>query len=366
MREHGAAEPALASTLTHGRAPTVAVALPMPCPTLARALLAALVAALTLLSAVFAPGTDALAHAPGGTRAPSAPRSGGVEYGVATLSSTPRPEIARLSVPRSARAGAPPAVVLRIEEPGVGTVYVRAAITSLRTRAAVVVTTLGWVHTGRDVVVRWPAHSHLSPGTYHVSVTARDHHGGTLLRRAHASGVAALTVTAVTPPAAPPVPPAPVPSPPLEVGVPTPAQTVADGAVFPVGGPHSYGDPFGAPRAGGRIHQGQDVLAAEGTPVLAPLGGVISSTSYQAGGAGYYLVEHTTVGFDFMFAHCVKESFTVAAMQTVGAGQQLCSVGQTGDATGSHLHFEMWVGGWQAAGGHPIDPLPYLQAWERR
>jgi murein DD-endopeptidase MepM/ murein hydrolase activator NlpD len=157
-----------------------------------------------------------------------------------------------------------------------------------------------------------------------------------------------------------------VPSVPVEAGVPTPAQTVADGSVFPVAAPHSYGDGFGAPRGGGRVHQGQDVLAAEGSPVLAPLRGVVSSTSYQAGGAGYYIVEHTTAGFDFMFAHCQQESFTVAANQTVAAGAQLCSVGQTGDATGPHLHFEMWVGGWQAAAGHPIDPLPYLQAWQGR
>ena len=75
---------------------------------------------------------------------------------------------------------------------------------------------------------------------------------------------------------------------------------------------------------------------------------------------------YNNIGFDLMYAHCQKESFTVAALQSVRAGQQLCSVGQTGDATGPHLHLEMWVGGWQAAGGHPIDPLPYLQAWERR
>ena len=153
---------------------------------------------------------------------------------------------------------------------------------------------------------------------------------------------------------------------PLEAGVPTPAQTLADGAVFPVAGPHSFGGPenrYGAPRSG-HIHEGQDVLAAEGTPDLAPLAGTITYTSFQAGGAGYYAVEHTLIGFDLMFAHCKAASLLVGTGQAVAAGQQLCQAGQTGDATGPHLHFEMWVGGWQAVGGHSIDPLPYLEAWE--
>ena len=53
-----------------------------------------------------------------------------------------------------------------------------------------------------------------------------------------------------------------------------------------------------------------------------------------------------------------------AAGQAVAAGQELCLAGHTGDATAPHLHFEMWVGGWYAPGGHTIDPLPYLEAWE--
>jgi murein DD-endopeptidase MepM/ murein hydrolase activator NlpD len=137
--------------------------------------------------------------------------------------------------------------------------------------------------------------------------------------------------------------------------------------VFPVSGAHNFGGPenrFGAPR-GAHTHQGQDVLTAEGTPILAPMAGTISWTSYQAGGAGYYAVEHTGVGFDFMFAHCQAGSLAVGNGQAVAAGAQLCSAGQTGDATTPHLHFEMWVGGWQASAGHPIDPLPYLEAWDR-
>ena len=57
-------------------------------------------------------------------------------------------------------------------------------------------------------------------------------------------------------------------------------------------------------------------------------------------------------------------SLAVAKEQTVSAGQTLCDAGQTGDATTPHLHFEMWVGGWRSAAGYPIDPLPYLEAWE--
>ena len=147
--------------------------------------------------------------------------------------------------------------------------------------------------------------------------------------------------------------------------MPSPAQSAAEGAVFPVQGTYSFGGPenrFGAPR-NGYYHQGQDVLTAEGTPDVAPYAGTITSATNQAGGAGYYLVEHTNVGFDFMFAHCEANSFAVKAEQTVTAGQLLCKAGQTGDATGPHLHFEMWPGGWHAAGVKPIDPLPYLEAW---
>jgi murein DD-endopeptidase MepM/ murein hydrolase activator NlpD len=203
----------------------------------------------------------------------------------------------------------------------------------------------------------------LGPGSYQVSLSAHDHHSGTLLYRAHSSGAAPLTVRA---PAQVPPPVAPSGAAP-ELGVPTPAQTAAAGAVFPVAGPHSFGgaeNRFGAPRQG-HVHQGQDVLTTEGTPIVAPMAGAILTTSYQASGAGYYAVERTNVGFDFMFAHCAPGSLAVSTGQAVSAGQALCQAGQTGSATTPHLHFEMWVGGWQAAGGLPIDPLAYLEAWDR-
>jgi murein DD-endopeptidase MepM/ murein hydrolase activator NlpD len=136
--------------------------------------------------------------------------------------------------------------------------------------------------------------------------------------------------------------------------------------VFPVVGPHSFGDSenrFGAPRAG-YTHQGQDVLAGEGLMVVTPLSGTIVTTAYQAAGAGWYAAEHTVDGLDFFYAHCQASSLAVSTGEAVSAGQAICKVGQTGDATGPHLHFEIWAGGWQAAGGRAIDPLPYLEVWD--
>jgi murein DD-endopeptidase MepM/ murein hydrolase activator NlpD len=135
--------------------------------------------------------------------------------------------------------------------------------------------------------------------------------------------------------------------------------------VFPVAGPHTYGDGFGAPR-NGYTHQGQDLAAAEGTPVVAPVAGAVSAVGDQPAGAGVYVVEKGADGHDFFFAHCQPASPRVLAGQPVAAGQPLCAVGRTGDATGPHLHFEVWVGGWRAGpASRPIDPLPLLRSWER-
>jgi murein DD-endopeptidase MepM/ murein hydrolase activator NlpD len=286
--------------------------------------------------------------------------------------SSPRPVVALLSVPKTAVTGRAPRVSLRIDEPAVASVDVQVSVDALSTHKPVAVANLGWVRTGRTLTVTWPTSATLMPGSYQVSVSAHDRRGMTLKRSARTSGEASLTVDAPTPaPVASPTPvspetPAPVPAPTAQAGVPTVAQTVADGAVFPVAGPHNFGGPenvFGAPRSG-YLHQGQDILTTEGTPVVVPLAGTILTTSYQEAGAGYYAVEETAIGFDFMFAHCQASSLAVSTGQDVAAGQALCRAGQTGDATAPHLDFEMWVGGWQAAGGRPINPLPYLEAWE--
>jgi len=136
---------------------------------------------------------------------------------------------------------------------------------------------------------------------------------------------------------------------------------------FPVAGTHNYGGPgarFGAPRSG-HTHQGQDVLAGEGTPLVAPHRGYIKYIGDQPGGAGIYIVMHASgTSYDFALMHLQPGSVRVHEGQGVKAGTRLGSVGHTGDASGPHLHFEVWVGAWQM-GGHPVDPLPLLRRWDR-
>jgi murein DD-endopeptidase MepM/ murein hydrolase activator NlpD len=136
-------------------------------------------------------------------------------------------------------------------------------------------------------------------------------------------------------------------------------------AVFPVRGRVDWGEAdarFGAARSG-HVHQGQDVIAAEGTPLVAPIAGTITWRAYQAAGAGYYVVLHGTDGRDYVFMHFADGSLVVDKGDVVTAGQRLGSVGATGDADGPHLHFEIWPAGWYADGSSPIDPLPDLMAW---
>jgi murein DD-endopeptidase MepM/ murein hydrolase activator NlpD len=135
--------------------------------------------------------------------------------------------------------------------------------------------------------------------------------------------------------------------------------------VFPVAGPYGFGGEdarFGAPRAG-HTHQGQDVTAARGTPVVAPYAGVVTWVRYQRGGAGHYVVLRADDEYDYVFMHLRRGSILVAAGQRVVAGEQLGQVGNSGRSFGAHLHFEVWTGGWFEKGGHPVDPLPLLQDW---
>jgi hypothetical protein len=135
------------------------------------------------------------------------------------------------------------------------------------------------------------------------------------------------------------------------------------GYVFPLHAHHTYGDGFGAPRSGHR-HQGQDVFASCGTPILAPRGGTVKGNKFQSAAGNYLVIDGANTGNDFFFAHLRSRS-PLQVGDHVFTGQRIGNVGDTGDAVGCHLHFEMWTPpGWYS-GGHPFDPRPFLKAWDR-
>jgi murein DD-endopeptidase MepM/ murein hydrolase activator NlpD len=145
------------------------------------------------------------------------------------------------------------------------------------------------------------------------------------------------------------------------------AQVQVRAHVFPLRGVFSYGGDdakFGAKR-NGHTHQGQDLMADEGTPIVAPRSGVVTYVEYQAGGAGWYVIlDGDAEDLDYAFMHLQEGSIAVHKGEHVDQGQRLGSVGHTGDAQGNHLHFEIWQGPW-FNGGHAVDPLPYLQQWQQ-
>jgi len=291
------------------------------------------------------PGARAQA---GGTAAPDT-EAGGAEYGTPArktpAAKSPRPLVATqfTVAPHVLQPGGAPArIAYRIDGPA-RKVRVRIEIVAAAGGAAVKRIRLGWKPTGVRRVTRWTlAEGDLPPGRYVARLHATDGLGHALRRTASASGRSSVSVA--SPPAAPVV--------------------VGDG-VFPVRGSYTFGSDearFGADR-GSHRHQGQDIMAAEGIPVVAPRAGYVRWKAYQADGAGHYLVVRGKDGRDYVFMHLRAGSATVAQDDAVTAGQIIGEVGNTGRSQGAHLHFEIWPDGWYVKGSEPIDPRPELDAW---
>lgn len=129
-------------------------------------------------------------------------------------------------------------------------------------------------------------------------------------------------------------------------------------AVFPVQGPYELWDGFG----GDRNHQGVDLGARCGTPLVAALPGRVSWRKYH-GRAGHYVgLDLDGSNVEILYMHLSSPS-PLRVGQRVEAGDTVGSVGDTGNARGCHLHFEYWIGkAW--LGGEAVDPLPHLREWE--
>ncbi|HVE67510.1 MAG TPA: M23 family metallopeptidase [Solirubrobacteraceae bacterium] len=204
---------------------------------------------------------------------------------------------------------------------------------------------LGRVRTGRVVTRRW-TRAGIAPGTYRLALRVVDGRGRSLARAATA------TITVKVRPR-----PRPRPAPAAD---PAPAPAPSGSGVFPIQGAHTWGEGFGVDR-GTHRHNGQDLAAASGTPLVSPRRGTVHAAGH-GGGSGYYVVvKDAERDHYYVYFHLLAGSTVVSEGQPVSAGQRIGSVGSTGHSTGPHRHFELWVGAWWG-GGHAVDPAPFLRS----
>jgi LysM repeat protein len=139
----------------------------------------------------------------------------------------------------------------------------------------------------------------------------------------------------------------------------TPIATTVSINVFPVQGPCSFGDSYGAPRGGGRTHEGVDIIAKAGQWIYAAKDGTLTKRYLDAPGSlsgnGWRLT--SSDGNYFFYAHLSAFAAGLSVGSPVKAGQILGQVGMTGDASIPHLHFEVHPGG-----GPSVNPTPVVKA----
>ena len=134
--------------------------------------------------------------------------------------------------------------------------------------------------------------------------------------------------------------------------------------LYPVRGPHGSRGPvgeFNAPRNGGRRHKGFDVTGRCGTPLAAVTTGTVVKRAHDNRLDGNFIViRGLGERRKYWYAHMVHPS-PLHRGDLVHVGQVVGRIGRTGNArtVGCHLHFEIHLN------GRPIDPAPYLRAWDR-
>jgi peptidoglycan hydrolase-like protein with peptidoglycan-binding domain len=142
--------------------------------------------------------------------------------------------------------------------------------------------------------------------------------------------------------------PAPAPTPPSAAGVSI--------DVFPVQGKCWFGDTWMAPRGGGRLHEGLDVIAPRGNLLYAVVSGTISKIYTDApglrSGNGLRIAQDNGTYFTYLHMDTFAKGIKLGA--TVTAGQVVGTVGATGNAATPHLHFEVHPGGGAAVNPYPL------------
>ena len=119
----------------------------------------------------------------------------------------------------------------------------------------------------------------------------------------------------------------------------------------PVAGPVSFVDSWGAPRSG-HMHQGVDMMADYGTPVVAITSGTATYVAYDGSGGNMIFLDGDD-GNAYWYMH--NQENLISEGQHVQVGQQIATVGDTGNAAGTpHVHFEFHPGGGSAVNPYPL------------
>jgi len=134
---------------------------------------------------------------------------------------------------------------------------------------------------------------------------------------------------------------------------PAPPPPVVSGGSWlcPVAGPNAFGDSWGAPRSGGRRHEGVDMMSPAGTPVVAVVAGNVLMKTNTLGGNVIWLTGAD--GNKYYYGHL---SAWEGTSRSVSAGEVIGYVGATGNTTANHLHFEIHPGG-----GAAVNPYPTVR-----
>ena len=119
----------------------------------------------------------------------------------------------------------------------------------------------------------------------------------------------------------------------------------------PLKGSFRYTSGFGM--RWGRMHKGTDFAAPHGTPIYATADGVVIHAGWQSGYGRMVKIKHE-FGIETRYAHNSK--LFVKTGQRVSRGQKIAAMGNTGRSTGTHLHYEVRVG------GKAVNPMIYIKA----
>jgi murein DD-endopeptidase MepM/ murein hydrolase activator NlpD len=123
---------------------------------------------------------------------------------------------------------------------------------------------------------------------------------------------------------------------------------------FPMRARPGYGDGLGA----GRGHEGQDMFAPAGTPLVAVANATVIEAGSNGGAGNYVSIYDPAAKRTYNYLHMIAPAL-VDGGERVRAGQKLGELGCTGSCWGNHLHFEVRVG--RGTWGAVLDPMPTLR-----